>query len=57
MNGSYFVLAVTLSEFLSFVNFASLLLNEKNFAIIRVLTLIDLTNLSLFVQSRMENKL
>lgn len=56
MNGSYFVLAVTFSEYISFVNYASHLLNEKNSKIIGVLTLIDLTNLSLFVQSRTENK-
>lgn len=46
MNGSYFVLAVTFSEFLSFVNCASRLLNKKISKIIGVLTLIDLTNLS-----------
>lgn len=58
MNGSYFVLAVTFSEFFSFVNYASRLLNAKNCKIVGVLTLIDdLTNLSLFVQSRTQNKL
>lgn len=57
MNGSYFVFAVTFSEFLSFVNYANRLLTKKSSKIIGVLTLIGLTNLSLFVQSRTENKL
>lgn len=57
MNGSYIVLAVTFSEFISFVNYASRLLNKKSSKIIGVLTFIDLTILSLFVQSRTVNKL